>query len=137
LPYPIQEKLVVAVASSALFDLRESDEIFRTRDLEEYRAYQRAHEQQTLHEGPAFPFIRRLLNLNVSRDDSPVEVILLSRNDPDTGLRVMTSIREHSLGVTRAAFLNGEDPWHYMGAFNAVLFLSSNASDVRGAIRVS
>lgn len=134
MPYPIQDKLVVAIASSALFDLTESDAVFRSSDLETYRRYQQEHEDEPLRQGPAFPFIRRLLSLNGSLAGTPIEVILLSRNDPDTGLRVMNSIAYHGLPISRAAFLNGEDPWRYMEPFNALLFLSANAQDVRGAL---
>lgn len=131
--YPIDEKLVVAIASSALFNLAQSHEVYESTDLETYRRYQRDHEDDPLDQGPAFSFIRRLLTLNLNADDSPVEVVLLSRNDPDTGLRVMNSIAHHSLGMSRAAFLNGEYPWRYVDAFNATLFLSANEFDVRAA----
>jgi 5'-nucleotidase len=88
MPFPIDDKLVVAIASSALFDLAESDRVYRERGEEEYRKYQREHEDDLLNPGVAFSFIRRLLSLNEEgQEDQPVEVILLSRNDPDTGLR--------------------------------------------------
>lgn len=134
-PYPIHEKLVIAVASSALFDLSESDRVFREEGLEAYRRYQRANETAPLRPGVAFPLVRRLLGLNSSSDDdTPVEVILLSRNDPDTGLRVFKSIQHHGLGISRAAFVNGKLPFRYLEAFNAALFLSANPHDVRHAI---
>lgn len=135
MPYPIEEKLVVAVASSALFDLRESDLVFRQESVGAYRAHQREREDSPLGPGPAFPFLRALLSLNTAFPENPVEVILLSRNDGDSGLRVMNSIEHHRLKITRAAFLNGEDPWKYMEAFNACLFLSGNGIDVREAIK--
>jgi 5'-nucleotidase len=106
--HPIHEKLVIAVASSALFDLAESDMVFREEGLERYREYQRANENTVLQPGVAFPLVRRLLGLNGEREDEkPVEVILLSRNDPDTGLRLFKSIEHHALDITRAAFTNG------------------------------
>ena len=133
-PYPIQDKVVIAVASSALFDLSASHAIF-LRDPEEYRRYQREHQDDVLKPGVAFPFIRRLLSFNgKDATEQPVEVILLSRNDSDTGLRVMKSIKAHGLDITRAAFLRGEPPWPYAPAFNACLFLSANESDVREAV---
>jgi 5'-nucleotidase len=132
--YRIEEKLVIAVASSALFDLSESDGVFRERGLEDYRRYQRENENVPLQPGVAFPLIRRILALNRGGDDSPVEVILLSRNDPDTGLRVFKSIQHHGLPITRAAFVNGGNPFRYMNAFNASLFLSANEMDVRNAV---
>lgn len=134
-PYPIDAKLVIAVASSALFDLSESDAIFREHGEERYRAYQREHQDNVLKQGVAFPFIRRLLSLNDPNEiDQPVEVILLSRNDPDTGLRVFNSIQSYGLAITRGAFVTGRAPYRYAAAFNASLFLSANEKDVREAI---
>jgi 5'-nucleotidase len=133
--FPIDEKFVVAIASSALFDLTESDRVFRERGEEEYRRYQREHEEDVLSPGVAFPFVRRLLGLNgPDPADRPVEVILLSRNDPDTGLRVFNSIAHHKLAISRGAFVTGRRPYRYMPAFNASLFLSANEQDVRAAV---
>jgi 5'-nucleotidase len=134
MPYPIEDKLVVAIASTALFDLRESDAIFYDKGLEEYRRYQRAHETEPFQPGVAFPFVRRLLSLNAGTTNGPVEVILLSRNDPDTGLRVFNSIRHHSLDISRGSFLNGRAPHTYMESYNASLFLSGNSANVHAAI---
>jgi 5'-nucleotidase len=135
MPYPIERKLVLAVASSALFDLSESDQVYREKGEDEYRTYQRANQNNTLDRGVAFPFIRRFLGLNdVFPDEQPVEVVLLSHNDPDTGLRVFNSIRDHSLSITRAAFLSGGSPYKYIPAFNVSLFLSADPDDVREAI---
>jgi 5'-nucleotidase len=133
--YPIDEKLVIAVASSALFDLTASERVFREKGEEEYRQYQRAHEDETLEPGVAFPLVRRLLSLNgADSAEQPVEVILLSRNDPDTGLRVLKSIAAHALPISRAAFVKGKTPFRYLEAFNAALFLSANEEDVRMAV---
>jgi len=135
MPYPIHQKLVIAIASSALFDLTESGRIFEEKGEEEYRKYQRENQNNYLEKGVAFPFIRRFLNLNKRYPDKqPVEVILLSRNDPDTGLRVFNTIRHYGLDITRAGFLCGNSPFKYIPAFNASLFLSANADDVKKAI---
>ncbi|MFS1512412.1 5'-nucleotidase [Chengkuizengella sp. SCS-71B] len=134
--YKIENKFVVAVASSALFDLSESDQIFLKRGEEEYRKYQRENESKTLQTGVAYPLIRRLLDLNGNKlDDQPVEVVLLSRNDPDTGLRVFKSIEHYELPISRAAFVKGSNPFLYMDAFNASLFLSANPEDVLQAVQ--
>lgn len=130
-----KKKLVVAIASSALFDLGEADRIYTERGVDAYRAYQREHENDVLEPGVAFPFIRRLLLFNRSEEDSPVEVVLLSRNDPDTGLRVFNSIAAHGLDLTRAAFLTGNPPFRYIPGFNASIFLSADARNVEEAIR--
>lgn len=134
MPYPIDEKFVIAVASSALFDLTESDRVFREQGPDAYRAFQREREAEVLGPGVAFPLIRRLLALNQYFDDAPVEVVLLSRNDPDTGLRVFNSIASRKVDISRAAFVRGRDPFRYAAAFNASLFLSANAEDVRMAL---
>jgi 5'-nucleotidase len=135
MPYSLEDKLVIAVASSALFDLAESDAVYQTRGVEQYRKYQRENEKVILEPGVAFSLIKRLLALNgPSPSEQIVEVILLSRNDPDTGLRVFNSIEYHGLAITRAVFVSGRDPFRYLQAFNAALFLSANENDVRNAI---
>lgn len=134
--YPIERKLVIAVASSALFDLSESGKVFDEQGEENYRRYQKHNRNVLLRKGVAFPFIRRFLHINNAHpDEQPVEVVLLSRNDPDTGLRVFHSIKEYELSITRAAFLSGRSPYSYMPAFNVSLFLSGNESDVMKAIQ--
>lgn len=133
--YPIHEKLVIAVASSALFDLNESDAVFREHGEERYREYQRKNKLNILQKGVAFPFVRRFLGLNQAYPDKkPVEVVLLSRNDPETGLRVFNSIQHYGLEISRAAFLSGKSPYEYIPAFNVALFLSANPRDVKKAI---
>ncbi len=134
MPFPIEQKLVIAVASGALFDLRDSDRVFQEQGLETYRQFQREHQDEILAPGVVFPFIRRLLSLNQKDEQHPIEVILLSRNDPDTGLRVFRSIEHYQLGISRAAFLNGRSPYRYIPAYSASLFLSANRDDVREAI---
>ncbi|QEO46620.1 5'-nucleotidase [Vibrio cholerae] len=135
MPYDLSKRLVVGLSSSALFDLQESDEIFRNEGEEAYRQYQREKQDSPLRKGVAFPFVRRLLKLNELRpQDPPVEVILLSRNDPDTGLRVMNSIEHYGLGITRAVFLQGKSPYVYIPAFEIELFLSANYQDVKQAV---
>ncbi|WP_394133081.1 5'-nucleotidase [Marinobacter nauticus] len=135
MPYPIEDKLVIAVASSALFDLSESDLVFRTHGEKAYRKYQEANLDSPLEKGVAFPFVRRFLAINQRfPDKSPVEVVLLSRNSAITGKRVFRSINHHGLDITRAAFLEGKSPYPYIPAFNASLFLSANENDVLQAI---
>lgn len=137
MPYELKDRLVVGVASSAMFDLTESDKIFRTEGEDNYRKYQEKNKSAPLDPGIAFSFIKRLLSLNdLSPDgDGPlVEVVLLSRNDPDTGLRVMNSIQHHGLSITRAIFQQGLSPYAYINALSISLFLSGNKSDVLEAI---
>lgn len=126
--------LVIAIASSALFDLTEADRIFRSDGTDAYRAFQRENEQKPLSPGAAFPFIRRLLSLNRGFDRPVVEVALLSHNDPDTGMRVRLSCEHHGLKLGRMAFTGGHPPWPYLQAFGTHLFLTRNAEDVVAAI---
>jgi len=134
--YELNERLVIGIASSALFDLGESDYVFRQEGEEAYRTYQEEHLDVPLSPGVAFPFIQRLLSLNdlAATDDPLVEVIVLSRNDPDTGLRVMRSVAHHQLSISRAAFTQGQSPYAYMPALNMSLFLSANDADVQSAV---
>lgn len=133
--YELETKLVIGVASSALFDLSESDAYFQEHGEDAYRIYQGANIDIRLEPGVAFPFVRRLLALNDLRSsDPPVEVIVLSKNDPNTGLRVMRSIAAHDLPMTRAVFTRGRSPHEYIPAFSMSLFLSANENDVRAAI---
>lgn len=133
--YKIEDKLVVAIASSALFDLSESDRIFKEDGLRQYEEYQQRNIDNVLNKGVAFPFIKRLLSLNeIDSRNTPVEVVLLSRNSIETGLRVFRSISEYGLDITRAAFFSGKSPYKYIPAYNASLFLSANEKDVKDAI---
>ncbi|WP_040259404.1 5'-nucleotidase, partial [Pseudomonas massiliensis] len=135
MPYPIEQKLVVGVASSALFDLTESHEVYLNEGVEAYRQHQEQHLDEPFPRGVAFPFIRRFLSLNQAfPNEQPVEVVLLSRNSPETGLRVFRSIRHYGLEISRAAFMTGRSPYAYLPAFNASLFLSANEEDVQRAI---
>src|SRR3990172_11365167 len=128
-------KLVVAISSRALFDLEDSNRVFEERGVEAYYQYQREHEDKLLTPGIAFPLVKKLLALNVLPPVRPrVEVILLSRNTADTGLRIMTSIEHYRLDITRAAFTGGESTYPYVPAFDAHLFLSANGEDVRKAL---
>lgn len=136
MPYDLTNRLVVGVASSALFDLAESDAYFREHGEAAYREYQDEHIDDTLPSGVAFPFIKRLLQLNDLRPGDPlVEVIVLSRNDPSTGLRVMRSVAEYGLSISRAVFTQGKAPYEYIGALQMSLFLSGNRPDVDNAVR--
>lgn len=129
------KKLVVATSSSALFDLTVSNEVYMEQGLEAYSKYQIAHETEVLEAGDAYFFIKKLLRLNdLVEGEDLVEVILLSRNTADTGLRVFNSILQHNLPITRAAFTGGASPYRYMKPFGCQLFLSTNAADVREAL---
>lgn len=128
-------KLVIAISSRALFDLDQSHSVFETTDVEQYSHYQIEHENEILLPGVAFPLVKKLLALKSEQDKGPlVEVILLSRNSADTGLRVFNSIAHYNLDIKCAAFTSGQNPYRYVAAFHAHLFLSANCEDVQKAI---
>lgn len=128
-------RLSIAISSRALFNLSESHRIFESSGVDAYREYQVAHESDILEPGVAFPLVKKLMNLNAALEDrGRVEVILLSRNSSDTGLRVLTSAHHYGLDITRAAFTGGASPYRYISAFGAHLFLSADPSDVRLAL---
>lgn len=132
---PPVKKLVVAISSRALFDLDESHHLFEKEGKEAFCRYQIEHENETLTPGIAFTLVKKLLALNRRLPSPHVEVILLSRNSADTGLRVFHSIREHSLAISRAAFTSGRSPFAYLKAFGADVFLSALAEDVALALK--
>lgn len=129
------ERLVVGVSSSALFDMRESDAVFRRDGVEAYARYQEANLENTLLPGSAMPFIRRLLNLNdISTSERLVDVVIMSRNSAQTGLRVMRSVQAMGLDIHGACFVEGANPYKYMPAYKMKLFLSAHSKDVREAV---
>ncbi|MCL4128369.1 UNVERIFIED_CONTAM: hypothetical protein GTU68_011018 [Idotea baltica] len=129
-------RLVIGISSRALFDLELENRIFELDGVEAYRDFQREHEHVVLGPGAAFPIVRALLKLNrLSANEQPlVEVVVMSRNSPDLGLRVLHSATEHGLDITRAAFSSGRSLSPYLSAFSVDLFLSRSASDVQEAV---
>src|SRR6266851_1962808 len=137
MPASFDGKLVVAISSRALFDLEESNRVFEEQGVNAYYRYQLDHENEILAPGIAFALVRKLLRLNALAPAQPrVEVILLSRNTADTGMRIMNAIEHYKLDISRAAFTGGENTYPYVPAFDAHLFLSANPVDVRKALDV-
>ncbi|WHI46851.1 5'-nucleotidase [Microbulbifer sp. JMSA004] len=129
------DKLVIAISSRALFDLGDSHKVFEEQGLHAFSQYQVERENDILNKGDAFLLVEKFLKINDLLDGDPrVEVILLSRNSADTGLRVFNSIEHYGLDITRAAFCNGESPYRYIGPFGCNLFLSADGADVRQAL---
>jgi len=130
-----QSKLIIGISSRALFNLDQSHEIYEKEGLESYRDYQIANEDVTLEPGEAFSLVKKILSINsLYKDKQRIEVILLSRNTSDTGLRIRNSIEAHGLDISRAAFCGGESPHRYVRDFGVHLFLSSSFEDVKLAI---
>jgi 5'-nucleotidase len=127
-------KLIIAISSRALFNLDESHQVYEQQGVEAYRQYQIDHEGEPLPPGDAFHLVKKLLNINQLLGQPRVEVILLSRNTADTGLRIFNSIEHHQLDISKAAFCGGDSPYRYIAPFNSHLFLSTNGYDVRQAL---
>jgi 5'-nucleotidase len=130
--FTLEDKLVVAISSRALFDFEEENRVFETGDLARYEALQRSRLDKPAKPGVAFGLIRKLLALN--SDEQRVEVVILSRSDPISGLRAFHSCREHGLAIERGVFTRGRSPFAYLKPLRASLFLSANPDDVRSAL---
>jgi len=137
MPYPIEQKLVIAITSSALFDMRESDDVFQKQGVLAYRKYQEENIDHPLGKGVAFPFIRRILSINEAfpEEERPFEVVLFSRNSPDAGLRALRSIQHYGLDISRSLFTSGNPNFQFLKAYNTSLFLSANHGDTVAAIK--
>ena len=132
----LDNKLVVGISSRALFDLEEENRIFETEGLDAYAAYQRAHENDILKPGTAFPLIKALHKLNAD-GRYLTEIIVMSKNSADTSLRVFNSIAHYGLNISRAALVSGAAIAPYLTAFRTDLFLSANEQDVQEAINAN
>src|SRR6201991_2044967 len=130
--FTLEDKLVVAISSRALFDFEDENRVYEQGDLQAYEALQRSRLDVPAKPGVAFPLIRKLLALNAG--ERRVEVVILSRSDPISGLRAFSSSREHGLAIERGVFTRGRAPFGYLHPLNASLFLSANRDDVRDAL---
>lgn len=128
--------LVVGVSSRALFNLEEEEQIFKEKNIRGFREYQFANEDKLLERGTAFPLVEALLKLNKHVDSTKpiVEVVIMSKNSPETGLRILKSIEHYGLPITRWAFSAGEPLAPFIKAFNIDLFLSKDENDVQKII---
>lgn len=136
MPVDFSKILVVGVSSRALFNLEEEENIFREKNIRGFRKYQLANEDKLLEKGTAFPLIDSLLKLNnhVDKKEPIVEVVVMSRNSPETGIRVLKAIEHYKLPITRWAFSGGEPLAPFIDAFDVDLFLSRDESDVQKII---
>ena len=133
--YDLKKKLVIAISSRALFDLEEENKIFEEKGLDDYYKYQIENEEELIKKGTGFRLVKNLLKIN---DDFPkdkqVEVIIMSRNNSATSLRITKSIEKYDLDIQRSAWSGGNDIARYLKPFKVDLFLSANESDVQSAI---
>ncbi len=140
--YDLSNTLVVCISSRALFDMSESDNLFRQlmaddpeNAIQRYREFMFAHEDEHLNPGTGYPLVKALLELNKPRpleEAAPlVEVVVMSRNSPETGVQVLNTIRRDGLDISRFAFTGGEPPADYLDAFNVDLFLTTHVEDAQ------
>ena len=134
MPYDLNEPLVIGISSRALFNLEQENEIYETRGVDAYEAYQVEHEGDILPKGSAFQLVKAFLKLNERSDRRLVEVIIMSRNSPNTSLRIFNSIADYDLDITRAVLSGGAEIAPYLRAFKTDLFLSAFEPDVQQAI---
>jgi len=137
MPYTLDDKLVVAISSRALFDLEEENTIFEKDGLDAYYAYQLEHENIPPKEGTAFRLVKNLLKINdyFGKDERQVEVIILSKNNAATSLRITNAIEHYNLNIERSGWTSGRDMANYLNAFSVDLFLSADEKDVAKALQ--
>lgn len=136
MPYSVENKLVVAISSRALFDFEEENRVFEKEGEEAYINLQYGRLDVPARAGVAFPLVKKLLAFNTMRAQR-VEVVVLSKNDPVSGLRVFKSANQAGLQIERGVFTRGRTPYRYLDALKANLFLSANESDVMSALNAN
>ncbi len=133
MPASLEGQLVVAISSRALFDFEEENQVFEQGDDRAYMQLQLGRLEEPAKPGVAFSLVRKLLAFNTA-EAQRVEVVILSRNDPVSGMRVFRSAQHYGLPIQRGSFTRGQPPWRYLRPLNANLFLSTHLSDVRAAL---
>jgi 5'-nucleotidase len=133
MPVSLDGQLVVAISSRALFDFEEENLVFEQSDDRAYMKLQLERLEEPAKPGVAFSLVKKLLAFNDAQTQR-VEVVILSRNDPVSGMRVFRSAQHYDLPIQRGSFTRGQSPWRYLKPLNANLFLSTHLSDVRAAL---
>jgi 5'-nucleotidase len=133
MPTSLDGRLVVAISSRALFDFEDENRVFEASDDRAYMQLQLERLDKPARAGVAFSLVNKLLGFN-SAHSALVEVVILSRNDPVSGMRVFRSCQHYGLPIERGVFTRGQSPWRYLRPLNAHLFLSANEADVRSAL---
>ncbi len=133
MPTSLVGRLVVAISSRALFDFEDENRVFEASDDRAYMQLQLQRLEQPARVGVAFSLVNKLLRFNAA-ESALVEVVILSRNDPVSGMRVFRSCQHYGLPIERGVFTRGQSPWRYLRPLGAHLFLSTNEADVRSAL---
>ena len=144
MPINLSDTLVVGISATALFDLQEADKVFKEKfkqdkstAVKEYREYMLEREDELLNDGTGMPLVKALLELNKYQPEGEpplIEVVVMSRNSPETGVRVLETIRHNQLNITRHAFTGGESVVRYLNAFDVDLFLTTMTKDAQKVI---
>lgn len=134
MPVDFSNTLVIGISSRALFDLEEANRIFQEEGMDAYKSYQRQREDKVLEKGTAFHLVESLLKINERSEEQLVEVVVMSRNSSDTGLRVLNSIKHYGLNISRGSFSGGSSLQPYLNAYSVDLFLSKHEEDVQETI---
>jgi 5'-nucleotidase len=134
MPVDLSKILVVGISSRSLFSLEHENEIFEKEGVAAFRKYQEENENVMLTPGPSFQLVKKLLDLNKISSQQVVEIVVMSSNSPQTGMRVMNSIKAHNLDITRMAFTGGEPISSYLPGYGVDLFLSRDEEDVQAVI---
>ncbi len=135
MPADLSRVLVIGISSRALFDLSESNEVYEKEGLTAYIDYQYQRADVVLAPGTGFPLIEAILALNEKASgQQKAQVVVISRNDTATSLRMFNSIKHYGLPIERAVLSGGEPPAKYLDAFSVDLFLSCSEQDVREAL---
>jgi 5'-nucleotidase len=135
MPLSLKDKLVIGISTRALFDLSEANDVFEREGVKAFERYQLEHEHEQLSPGTGFALVKAFLAINEKAGRNLVDVVLISRNSAESGLRVFNSIDAYGLPIERGAFRSGRDPWSVLGAFNCSLFLSAEPGAVVEALR--
>lgn len=133
--YSLEDKLVIGISSRALFDLEKEHSLFVAEGEDRYVAYMREHEDVPLKPGTGFPLIKALLSINDRLTEKVVEVIIVSHNNVDSGLRIMKSARAAGLDITRGSFVGGEHAYEYLDDWYCKLFLSASRGNVQEVLK--
>lgn len=135
MPYSLDDKLVIGISSRALFDLEKEHSIYIAEGEDAYVAYMREHENVPLEPGTGFPLVKALLAINERNTERLVEVVIVSHNNVDSGLRIMKSARSAGLDITRGSFVGGEHAYEYLDDWSCKLFLSANRGNVQEVLK--